>query len=624
MESIKTIFTLKIKLVLLFLILALVPLAIIGLFSINTTEELIKNQVLRQLENTASDKAAILERWLDERKDDLRVIAGTSILKTMEPEVIAPYLDLIRNHYGVYKNITVISASKEVILSSHEPSPIIDLAHWDSHIPRESLFLSSIRYIPEEKESSFNIAAPVFDGNKFLGMVYGTVGTNKIIYIILRVALGKTGECYLVDKNGTFLAHKEPRRILTENISQSESFKNIFGRSDPRNTYLDYRGIEVLGTSRKVSGTDWYIVVEQDREEAFQSVEILKRYIYLTIFFALGSVFALTWIVSYHIVSPIRSLSRSAYTLALAEYDSIDTRSVKTGRKDEIGILFRAFENMVSKIRERQDNLEQRFNQKEAELKETDTTLKQFKLIAERSEKFAALGRMGAAIAHEIRTPLTSLKLFMESVQSDIEISPEDSEDFNIAMGQIKRIETAINRLLYFTKPKEPIFSEIDISLLIMDVVLMIRPLAKKQECVVETDIEDRLPSVQADKKLLEEAMINLFINSLEAMTGRGRIIVTASRDSFELEGISTPCIRIGIRDEGHGIPDAYMDLIFDPFFTTKSSGTGLGLPMVLDTINQHKGKIQVKSHRGDGTVFSIFIPVKTSGFEAYGKDTDN
>ncbi|WP_054033361.1 HAMP domain-containing histidine kinase [Desulfatitalea tepidiphila] len=621
MRFIETILTLKAKLVFLFLTLAIGPLIVIGAFSIDTTEALIKRLVLRQLENVAADKAAILERWLDERKQDLQVIAGTSILKSMDPTAIVPYLALIQEHYGVYRNITVVSADDEMIVSTEGPYSAIDFIRNHSG-GRDGLFMSNISYLSEEKESIFYIAAPIFHLNRRLGMVYGTVGTHSIINTILRVSLGQTGECYLVDNEGRFLVHKEPRRILSENISQSASFKNIFGNRDRiDDTYLDYRNIEVLGTSQKVGGTDWYIVVEQDREEAFQSVEKLKNQVYLTLLLAASSALLLTWVISFHVVRPIRALSRSAQTLANADEDIGDIPDARTNRQDEIGLLCRAFTDMALKIRERQDNLEHQFNLKEAELKETGHTLKQFQLIAERSEKFAALGRLGAAVAHEIRTPLTSLKLFLESVEAEIEISPEYAEDFTVAMGQIARIEAAINRLLEFTKPKDMFFTRLDVGRLITDVVSIIKPLANKQECTIKIDVEEALPPIDADQKLLEEALINLFINALEAMPDHGRIAVSAARDTFEAEGGLRSCIRIDISDSGQGIADQQLDLIFDPFFTTKAAGTGLGLPMVLNTIKRHGGEIRVCNQVG-GTVFSLFLPITAPTPEAYGKDS--
>jgi two-component system, NtrC family, sensor kinase len=615
----KTIFTLKTKLALLFLTLALVPLCIIGAYAIHTTERLIVDLVLRQLENAAADKAALLERWLVERKADMQVLAGTSLVKTMDPRMIAPYFHLIQSKYGVYKDIAVVDGSGNLVFSNHGGPLNVAVHPWSRAAAQQTLYLSEIAYLPEQEESTFTIAAPVLDGEQIMGAVYGTVGTSTIIYSILNIALGVTGECYLVDQNGTFLAHKEPHRILKENISQSDSFKNIFGRHDQKKPYLDYRGVEVLGRYQKVSGTQWYLVVEQDRDEAFESVDALRRYLYVTVFLSISCAFVLTWIIARHFVSPIRALARSADILA----DSQTGRApLQTQRQDEIGALCRAFENMALKVRERQDGLEQKVSLKEAELKEIDLTLKQIKIIAERSEKFAAIGRLGAAVAHEIRTPLASIKLFLESVQSEIEISSEYEEDFSIAMGQITRIEAAINRLLDFTKPQDLVFDTIGIAQLVQEVVFMIRPMANKQACVLETHMESDLPNIEGDKRFLEEALINLLINALEAIPAHGRISITASRDHFDRDGRNLPCIRIDVADNGHGISAEAMKLLFEPFFTTKTSGTGLGLPLVYHTVKRHGGLIRVDHQAGGGAVFSIFLPLQTADPEKYGKNT--
>lgn len=606
----------------LFLTLTLVPLSAIGVFSTITTDGLIKSLVVRQLENIAADKAAILERWLNERKQDLQVIAGTSIVHSMNAAAIVPYLNLIQMHYGVYKQLTITSTDDEVIASVPPVNQSVDIVPWDHAEKPESFFLSDIQYLSEEKESIFFIATPIFDLNQRIGTVYGTVGTNNIINTILTLSLGKTGECYLVNNDGTFLAHREPKRILSENISQSDSFKNIFGSRDRAKTYLDYRGIEVLGVSQKIGGTKWYLVVEQDRSEAFQSLEALKKQIVLTLLLAASSTLVLIWIISHHIVGPIRALSRSAHALASTDHVPVATGDDDTIRGDEIGVLCRAFTDMAIKIRERQDNLIERFHLKEAELEKTGHTLKQFKLIAERSEKFAALGRLGAAVAHEIRTPLTSLKLFMESVEAEIEISPEYTQDFSVAMGQIGRIETAINRLLDFTKPKDLFFVKIDTTRMLHDVIAMIKPLANKQECILEINIQNDLPEITADKKLLEEALINLLINAIEAMDSGGRITLSASTDRLTTPDRIEPCIRLEIKDSGNGVPEEHINLIFDPFFTTKPTGSGLGLPMVLNTIKRHNGEIRVQSQLNQGTVFSLFLPTQPKSVDAYGRDT--
>lgn len=606
----KKIFNLRAKVLFIFIILALLPFMVIGWFSLKTTEDLIVSMVVRELENVALDKAALLERWLDERKADMQVIAGTSLVQSMDAKTIEPYLELIQDKYGVYKDLSVVSASGNLVGSTGKRGKAADTNEKKAYTARDQLYMSSITYAPEANESTFFIAAPVSGPSGDLaGTAYGRVGTSKIIVHILNVNLGDTGECYLVDKDGRFLAHKEPRRILTENISQSESFTNIFEKRDPSRPYLDYRGIEVLGTSLKVSGTDWYIVVEQDRKEAFQSAHTLKRIVFLTLLLFIGCALMLTWIISYHIIRPIQNLSQFAGIIGESEFEKA---KIKINRRDEIGMLYRALQDMSAKLQKRQNHLEQKVDRKDAELKETDLILKKTKLIAERSEKFAAIGRMGAAVAHEIRTPLTSLKLFMESMEAEIEISPEDEEDFQIAMKQIDRIEATINRFLDFTKPQALVFSEISLAALTEDVLIMVRPMIKRQGCSLDVRMEASLPPIHGDRKLLAEALVNLFVNSLEAMDAGGSLAITVSGDFFALNEGPVSCLRIDISDTGCGIAEEQIDNLFEPFFTTKASGTGLGLPLVFNTIQNHGGVIRVKSRVRQGTTFSIYLPVNT------------
>ena len=615
---------LRAKVTLIFLILALLPLIIIGRFSLKTTEELIGRMVIRQLENAAVDKVTLLERWLAERKADLAVVAGTALLKSMDPAKMGPYLELIRENYGVYKDLTVVSAAGDIVFSSRSQALAGHPVRSRTYPVRSALYLSGITYEPRAGESSFHIAAPVFgDQGTLAGTIYGRVGTNKISASLLKISLGATGECYLVNDRGQFLTHKDPHRILVQNISQSGSFKNIFQKRDSQRAYLDYRGIEVLGTSLNVAGTDWYLVVEQDRKEAFQSMKTLKAIIFLTIMLCIACALTLTWMLSYHIVNPIRSLSRYAGMIANSDFDKA---VFKNNRRDEIGMLYHAFADMSRKLRRRHHHLEEKVDRREAKLKETDSTLRKMKRIAERSEKFAAMGRMGAAVAHEIRTPVTSLKLFLESAGDQVGQSPEDREDFQIAMQQIDRIETTINRFLDFTKPRDLVIAPIDVPALIDDVLTMIRPLVNRQECTLESRFAANLPMISGDRKLLSEALVNLMVNALEAMQSGGALTVTAHADHLELDDGDVTCIRIDIADTGQGIADHQIDNIFEPFYTTKASGTGLGLPLVLNTIRNHGGAIRVKGRPGDGTRFSLFLPLQAnpSLYTDYGKNTDN
>ncbi len=598
---------LQIKVMLLFVLIALAPLCVVGTLAMGTAEELILGIATNQINHMAADKAALLERWISERRADLEVVAGSSILKSLDYDRIQPFLELVRNKYGVYSTMIVVSQDGKILYDSSRKAFDPQAEPWFRQALAGKPYLSDIVFDPAQNESFFWISMPLVDDSETVnGVVCAAVSTNTILSLILRVSLGKTGECYLVNREGTFLAHKEPRRILNENIAQSESFKNILNSGKRRITYIDYRGIEVIGASARVDGTEWALVVEQDREEAFRDAERLKQYIYVVASFSACGALALAWLLSHYVVSPIRKLSTAATYLAGGEFEKVQ---VETSRADEIGLLYTAFGEMAKQLQNRQVMLERRVVLKQAELEETGARLKETQQAAARSQQLASIGRLSAGVAHEIRTPLTSLKLFLESVENEIAISPEYEEDFRIAMKQVKRMEATISRFLDFAKPQNPVFSRLDVGELIEDALLVVGPKARQQETLIQKSISRRLPKVKGDRKQLGEALLNLMVNGLEAVSSQGEVQITVDPVELELGGRLQPCVRIDVRDTGPGIAEENMNKLFDPFFTTKATGAGLGLSIVYSTIQRHGGEVMVQSAVGKGTTFSMLVP---------------
>lgn len=598
---------LQLKVVLLFVLVALVPLSIMGVLAMVTAEELIRTRVTNEIEHVAADKAALLERWISERKADLEVVAGSSVLSSLDPAQIAPYLELVRNRYRVYRNIIIVSREGTVVYGSSSRTFNPQDEAWCRDSLAGKPYLSDIAFDPDQKESFFRISMPLGEPTGAVtGVVCATVGTNTILSLILRVSLGETGECYLVNREGAFLAHKEPKRILTENIAQSESFKNILNAGKRQLTYIDYRGIEVLGASARVEGTDWALVVEQDRQEAFHDADRLKHYLFLVALLSAGGALALAWLLARYVVNPIRKLSVAATHLARGEFERVE---VRTERADEIGLLYAAFGEMARQLQHRQAMLEQRVVLREAELEETGARLKETQQAAARSQQLASLGRLAAGVAHEIRTPLTSLKLFLESVETEIAISPDYEEDFQVAMSQVKRMEATISRFLDFARPQEPVFMSLSVGDLIEEALLVVGPKARQQETVIRKRISSLLPEIKGDRRQLGEALLNLLVNGLEAVSGQGELSITANLDSIPTRDGQRRCVRIEVRDTGPGIEAKHQTRLFDPFFTTKATGAGLGLAIVMSTIQRHGGEVAVQSSPGEGTTFSVFLP---------------
>lgn len=606
--------SLQARVTLAFLLASLLPLGIVVAFTLRTADEVITGIVTSELENVAAEKQELLQRWLGERNADLAVMAGSAAVGSMDAAQIEPYLSLVREKYGVYDRLAVADPTgRPVYDTAEDVSESLEDEVWFRQALELGAYMSEVRLGPNGRDSVFQLSTliPGKDG-EHAGVLCATVGTRTILSRVLSVSLGVSGECYLVDQAGTFLAHKEPKRILKENIARSESFTFALESRRPRTAYTDYRGIEVLGASRNVAGTQWYVVVEQDWEEASAGVFRLRHRIYLVIAATVVGVIGLSWLSAYYVSAPIRALSRAADGVARGDYEDA-FKDVRISRRDEIGALYAAFRNMADQLKERQAKLETRMGLTEAELHKVEAELKGTLEAAARSERLAAVGRLAAGVAHEIRTPLTSLKLFLQSVQEEVAVSPEQREDYQIAMRQVGRIETTINHFLDFARPQQPVFGSLDIVALIDDALEVVQPRANQQDVQVHKRIAQSLPPVEGDSRQLGEALVNLMVNALEAMPDGGGLTISVESQATGADSAQPVWLRIAVSDTGTGIRDEDLQRLFEPFFTTKATGSGLGLTILRGTIERHGGSVNVDSRVGAGTTFSLRLPASSA-----------
>jgi two-component system, NtrC family, sensor histidine kinase HydH len=216
------------------------------------------------------------------------------------------------------------------------------------------------------------------------------------------------------------------------------------------------------------------------------------------------------------------------------------------------------------------------------------------------NEKFAALGRLSAGVAHEIRNPLNSIRGFIQYFQKKLTLDEEDYRYTDLMLTEVDRLNRVISKLLAYSRPREPrlgIRSPEDVLDHCIRVVGREASEAGVQ-LVLERTTED-VPLVLMDTDQITQVFINILINAMESTPNGGKICVRFGPD--EKQGV-----RIVVEDTGEGIPRENLDKIFDPFFSTKKKGTGLGLAIVKSIIEGHGGEIEVESDSGKGTRFII------------------
>lgn len=329
----------------------------------------------------------------------------------------------------------------------------------------------------------------------------------------------------------------------------------------------------------------WYVIVVLDSANTLRS--ILQRQASRSAQYTLLLLLATTLVTGlfvWRFTRPVKRLSVAAQRVATGDFDV----RVPTDRNDEMGALAVAFNDMTARL---------------GSLRDLESKLH---LV----EKAAVVGRLAAAIAHEIRNPLNYINLTLDHLRSSF--APEDPakrETFERLATQLKHEVQRINRhitdFLKYSRPSALELEPLDLRVEAEDALRVIAGQAAERGVNTNLEVADNLPLVVADKDSLRSVFTNLLINSLEAIDGSGGSV------AVKLKPESTKQARVEISDTGSGIAPEDIAKVFEPYFSTKETGTGLGLAIVKKAIDDHGGSINVSSKQGSGTTFVIILPVK-------------
>jgi two-component system NtrC family sensor kinase len=230
-----------------------------------------------------------------------------------------------------------------------------------------------------------------------------------------------------------------------------------------------------------------------------------------------------------------------------------------------------------------------------------------------RAEKLAAVGRLAAGVVHEINNPLATISACAESLQARVEDGEfgmsEEIEDLREYLGLIHseafRCKSITTSLLDFSRVRSGERMEVDLTDTIKSSARLITHQRRGERVEINLELEESLPPVNANEGQIQQAIIALATNAIDAMPGGGKL---------SLRTLSQPSrVIIEVEDTGSGITPEDMSKIFEPFFTTKEvgKGTGLGLAVCYGIVTEHDGRVSVRSTVGKGTTFSIYLPIK-------------
>ncbi|HHD62804.1 MAG TPA: PAS domain S-box protein [Desulfobulbaceae bacterium] len=236
------------------------------------------------------------------------------------------------------------------------------------------------------------------------------------------------------------------------------------------------------------------------------------------------------------------------------------------------------------------------------------TALKNLEKEMRETERLAAVGRMAAGVAHEVRNPLSSVKGLALLLQGKFPQKSNEHETATLLIQEVERMNRTISELLSFARPAPLDLADIDVGELLKRQVRLLAADAASDGIMFTLDLADDLRSIAGDQDRLNQVFINILLNAMQAMTDGGELIVSAHNNT------GNKTVVITVADAGPGMEKETLNQVFFPYFTTKKSGTGIGLAISQKVIADHGGTIQVQSVPGRGTVVTIELPVKAAG----------
>jgi signal transduction histidine kinase len=282
---------------------------------------------------------------------------------------------------------------------------------------------------------------------------------------------------------------------------------------------------------------------------------------------------------------PLEELMR---TIGRVRRGDLSARVEFAKREDDVGELGRQFNDMIQQLDENRLEIEELHKREMA-----------------RAEHLATLGELAAGLAHEIRNPLAGIAGVVDIMGKELPPNSPSRAVIDDVHREILQIQAILNDLLSYARPRPPSFHPANLNMTIEQAVVLTRQQVRTKPIQVIFEPNPSLPMVEHDPALIQQVILNLLLNGIQAISGAGEVQVTLNqeRDSVVIQ----------VSDTGRGISTEALPRIFKPFFTTRTEGTGLGLSLANSIVQSHGGRIEVSSAPGKGSQFKVLLPLQRS-----------
>ena len=522
----------------------------------------IETSTISSMKRIVEDHRHMIDSFLSEREADLEFILRSYRYEELtDTQNLAKVFERLQKESNAFVDLGVFN-EKGIHVAYQGPfrltGKVYQESPWFNEVMRKGYYISDI-FLGYRRIPHFVIALMrEDDGRKWV--IRATIDTYMFNDMVKKVRIGKTGEAYILNADGIFQTERRSGGSLLDKDPDSTEYPTQHSGIE---TFIkkDARGDKYLYATTWLKDKRWFLIVRQEKADAFK---VLRSAGYLIALITVIGGAALVGIAFYETGRIVRRMER------------IDTE------KEELG------QQLV------------------------------------RASRLAEIGEMATGIAHEINNPLQVMKgeqtlidAILEDLKEKGEIKEsEDLKEIEDSMAQIKlqidRCAKITHAVLKFGRESEVISADIDLGSFIPEVISMVENKASVEGITVTQEISENIPPIQGDPGQLQQVLINLFNNAIDAIVERHGSEGGELDIGTGLKGDGK--VQISVKDNGAGISPENLKKVFRPFFTSKpvGKGTGLGLSVCYGIIDNMRGVMEVSSQKGAGTTFTIDLPAAT------------
>ncbi len=574
------------KLLITHILLASIPIIFTGFVLIKTAQKTVeqnfKDRIIELARHSAKNIAMVwenAEKIFELNTSNILNIYGNRITQEL-------LINEIINEFHIFRDMKLLDDSGYVVIST---SLIEDSTRYPDKNLLETILLKteyqSEVFLSEDKLPLIKIAKPILRLEELVGILVAEVNLKEMWDLIESSVVGEGAQAFVFDNSGRYIAHSERKRVyLGEKFQEQEIFGKIALDIEGQTVYVNQENIEMIAAYVSISKLGWWVVVQQPTQKAFAVAYKMKILIlwFVTVSILLSSFIAFLY--TRWIVTPVNQLISGIDKFSGG---NLKYRMPNLGR-DEISTLAEQFNEMAERL-----------------------TIFQEKL--KRIERAETLSKLASVLSHEIKNPLNAMVINMRIIEREFKKpSPQINKMrhyLEIVTGEIQRVDKLVNNFLLIARPQKLEKKPTNIKKILDDIIISQQADSLHSGVRVIRRYQNPQLEILVDETKIRQVFLNIFLNAVQSMPGGGNLTVELDSANSHLDKNQQKCVIIKFSDTGKGMTKEQLNKVFDFYYSTKEGGTGLGLSIAQQIVDEHGGRIEVKSSQGAGSVFLVILP---------------